>query len=136
MSTQRKRWEASDLRLLKSEFGNGTRLKVIARMLGRTETAINKALTRNGIRVSNTKHRKTYLYKYCNSKERIYIVNLNTVIDYLKSKRYRITRLVQYSKTLTYRVNNVAVSNTKLLIIANKHRLEEGLPIFCLKKAR
>lgn len=125
----KKRWSVSDLSTLKREFRNGTQLKVIARMLGRTETAVNKILSRKGIR-----------YDFSSVTPALQVSNFIKIIHYLENKHYKITRIDQafqkcegrYTEACNYKINNVLTSRTRLIILANKLRIEEGLPIFKL----
>ena len=123
----KRRWSISELSTLKREFRMGTPLKVIARMLGRTESATNKVLSRKGIR-----------YDFTSVTHPPQLPSIVQVISYLEQKDYKITPVTQVCQKYngkcieihTYKINSVPVSCTQLLIIANKLRIEEGLPIF------
>ncbi len=132
----KKRWKQSDLVVLKREFNNGTRLKVIAKILNRTETSINKELSRSGIRLRRIKKGEQLIIEKVNSDNK-QSDNLLIVIDYLKTKDYNIARdkpNENNCKNAFYRLNNKPMSATRLLVIANKHRLEDGLPVFRIKE--
>ena len=130
----KKRWQRSELITLKNEFNKGECLKNIAKKLGRTETAINKVLSRSGIRTGtfkNSSTRKIIKTVQCES-----ISDINAVIDYLNKRQYKVTCATNvriHSDKLQYTINGAFVSAVKLLIIANKHKLEEGSPIFHMK---
>ncbi len=191
----RKKWKQNEIDLLKKEFNKGTKIKIIAAMLGKTETAVNKFLTRCGIRptrsnknitahlINTNLHNKymcnshsntpiyskslvpnTNLQQFTNTinnnnlvnnssniKKRRYnstnlrwtillndIVDFKEVINYLKSKNYKISNTVHKDIKLLYPnseyiLNGHPVSKTKLLILANKLRKEENKDLFRLE---
>ncbi len=129
----KKRWKTSDLKTLKQEFEKGTRLKIIARMLGRTATSISKELSRSGIRIGKYKEYERPRCRGTSNYGKSYIVEISEIINYLENLGYEIIMLHQKSNnnsTVMYKLNNISVSLMRLLIIANKHRLENGLPVF------
>ena len=113
-----------------------TIIKVIAKILNRTETSINKELSRSGIRLRRIKKGEQLIIEKVNSDNK-QSDNLLIVIDYLKTKDYNIARdkpNENNCKNAFYRLNNKPMSATRLLVIANKHRLEDGLPVFRIKE--
>lgn len=190
----KKKWNQNEIDFLKIEFTKGTKIKIIAAMLGKTETAVNKFLTRCGIRptrhnknVYNLLHNKynckndnniaIYANKFgshgdtntnlqqltneikahnlvnnsSNIKKRHYnssnprwtillndIVDFKEVINYLKSKNYKVSTIMHKNIKLFYPnseyiLNGYPVSKTKLLILANKLREEENKNCFKLE---
>ena len=141
-------WTCSEIDLLKREFNNGTRIKLIAAKLGRSETAVNKILSRTGIRPQKlrvTKNKNNYKAEVNRagipSREDIPIIKLNKIFNdyvdfeevlrYLKSKRHKITKIISdttkiFYPTAEYILNGQPVSKAKLLIFANKIRTEEN----------
>lgn len=147
----RKKWKQDEIDLLKKEFKNGTQIKIIAYKLGKTETAVNKFLTRCGIRPRYRNNRINYRYqsnitskqssnnnsaKWLNLFNNI--VDFKEVIQYLKSKNYKISSIISENMKLfypnsQYLLNGQPVSKTKLLILANKLREEENKDAFKLE---
>ena len=133
----RRKWTQKEIDFLKKEFENGTQIKIIASKIGKSETAVNKFLTRYGIRP-----RKRYNTK-CNIKRSIQsnidnlrwlsvindVVDFTEVIKYLKSKGYKISNVASDSN-IQYLLNYYPVSKIKLLILANKLREEENKTCF------
>ena len=186
-SNAKKKWKQKEIDFLKNEFKKGTKIKIIAAMLGKSETAVNKFLTRCGIRpkrhsnnilienicdlIQNTLNNNDiqdnhmYLQKIqnnintqqfvaenkANNKKREYnssnprwtillndIVDFKEVINYLKSKNYKISNIISENIKLfypnsEYMLNGHPVSKTKLLILANKLREEENKNFFKLE---
>ena len=190
-SNAKKKWKQKEIDFLKNEFKKGTKIKIIAAMLGKSETAVNKFLTRCGIRpkrhsnnilienifdlmpsnLNNKYIKDTQMYlktiqndanaqqfitenkphNLVNNKKREYnntnprwtvllndIVDFEEVINYLKSKNYKISNIVSENIKLfypnsEYMLNGHPVSKTKLLILANKLRNEENKALFKLE---
>ena len=147
----KKKWNQSEIELLKEEFNNGTKIKIIASKLGKTETAVNKFLTRCGIR---PKYRIISSNHKCKLNiNRIHIgtntsakwlslfnnvVDFEYIIKYLKSKGYKISNIVTDNIKLFYPnseyiLDGRPVSKTKLLILANKLRESENKKAFKLE---
>lgn len=150
-SNIKKKWNQNEIDLLKEEFKNGTRIKIIASKLGKTETAVNKFLTRCGIRpkyriISSNHKCKLNINKIhtCNNTSAKWLSLFNNVVDfkdvikYLKSKGYKISNIVTDSIKLFYPnseyvLDGRPVSKTKLLILANKLREAENKKTFKLE---
>ena len=153
----KRKWQKDEIDLLKKEFKNGTQIKIIANKLGKTETAVNKFLTRCGIRPRYRNNRINYRYKsnIINYQSNIIkkqpsnnnsakwvnlfnnIVDFKEVIKYLKSKNYKISNIISENIKLIYpnsqyMLNGQPVSKMKLLILANKLREEENKNAFKL----
>lgn len=141
----RKLWTDKEIDILKTEFANKTKLKLIALKLGRTTTAINKFLSRSGIRPQKA---RTYIIhttpKF--TTHRIVIepsliatfrnfVDFSKIISYLISKNYKIsqlkiTSLKMFCPKAEYLLDGKPVSKLQLVILANKLRAEENKNLF------
>ncbi len=147
----KKKWTKSEVDFLKKEFKNGTKIKLIASKLGKTETAVNKFLTRCGIRpktktISRNKYMLSNDIKRHVKNSTTYpgwisllndFVDFNEVIRYLRGKNYNISSIVPEHMKLIYpnsqyMLNGQPVSKSKLLILANKLRENENKNSFKL----
>ena len=149
----KKKWTQNEIDLLTKEFKNGTKIKLIASKLGKTETAVNKFLTRCGIRPkTKTLSRNNYLLnnEHDNNTTKDIQSNITSpgwirllndfvdfqeVIKYLKSKNYNISDIIpenikMFYPNSKYMLNGKPVSKAQLLIVANKLRKEENKNIF------
>lgn len=140
----RKLWTDKEIEILKNEFSNKTKLKIIALKLGRTTTAINKFLSRSGIR---PKKMRTYtIHPVPRYVPRIIIepslaatfkncVGFPKIISYLTSKNYKIFPLKvntfrMFCPNADYLLDGKPVSKLQLIILANKLRAEEKQNLF------
>ncbi len=132
----KKLWSKEEIDILKSEFAKGKSIKLIASMLNRSETAVNKFLSRAGIRkrrwsispksqnritsrfFANQNKLKAHCYKTMQS--------FDDVIRYLRSAGY----LVRSTCPNEYSVNGDMFSKTRVLLLANRLRALEFLPMF------
>ena len=140
----KRKWTQNEIDFLKKEFKNGTKIKLIASKLGKTETAVNKFLTRCGIRpkmktISRNKYMSNNDIKRHAKSSTTYpgwigllndFVDFTEVIKYLRSKNYNISSIVPDNMKLfypnsQYMLNGQPVSKAKLLILANKLRENE-----------
>ena len=140
------RWTSKEIDTIKSSFLAGKLIKVIAEEVGRTPTAVNKFLSRAGIRTrrwkinkSNVSVKKTKDYSV--NKQTLnavfnneIITDFQEVLRYLRQNGHIIT---QNDKKIFYPFANYAidgkpVSDIKLLIIANRIRCEKHQPIFAV----
>lgn len=141
----RRKWTKNEIELLKQEFKSGTQIKIIASKFGKSETAVNKILTRYGIRPRkrhsikyNSKVHKSTNYNIAKSRWLNILndmVDFREVIKYLKSKNYKISNIIPDSMKILYPnsqyiLNGYPVSKAKLLILANKLREEENKTCF------
>ena len=152
-------WTPSDIEQMKIAFLQGKAIKVIARQLGRTPTALNKALTRFGIR-QNRKPKINPAYpnwrRYWNEQissdhsvddapsetflsNRFYLksndprwVPLEKVIGYLEKQGYRVS--CHQTSSGDYQIDGRIVKAHQLLLLANKLRMEERKPIFMVSE--
>ena len=137
-------WTIEEFEAVRDGFLKGKRIKVIADELGRTLSAVNKFLTRSGIR------KKTEIVRTCKKKcgfpSKPDVVRykenkdsraacFSEVILYLKSKGYLVIKDNYKNMFYTdaeYRLNNKPISKIKLLLLANRLRTEDKKPIFIL----
>jgi hypothetical protein len=150
--TRRSQWTDDEIALLRGKFAAGKRIKIIADEIGRSETAVNKFLSRAGIRRKGTRTRFAGLTH--NNKRRNYSVahmdhhivermypdevqiDIDGVVHYLRSKGYKISRYSNCDcryygrESGDYVCDGHPISNTKLLLLANRLRTEERQPIF------
>ena len=147
-------WSAKDIDLLKSELQKGSKLKQIAYLLKRSESAVGKFAARHGlskfhrkqkhsseISEYSTKVKRKLQYNISkityNTTSCFYgeFVNFETVIKYLQSKSYIIScEVPKIFKTFypnsSYLLNGQPVSKIKLLLLANNLRLEDKKDVF------
>lgn len=137
-----KAWTQQEIDILRSGFKEGKLVKTLAIEVGRSETAVNKFLSRSGIRTRRWKIVKPSQLKdnkiLSLDPKRPKIYNKNDsfmdILEYLKSKGYIIAKLNPKDSILLpdekYLVNNKPCSAVKILIMANKLRTEEHKSIF------
>ncbi len=144
-----KLWTSEEIDTMKMGFLSGKSIKLMARELGRTPSALNKALTRFGIRFHrpNKKNKcevkKLPMASTCKKNNPLapqrqacirnsygLWVTLKRVIDYLCQLGYA----VHVAETGTALLNNQPVSHSKLLMLANKFRQENRKPIFLVEE--
>ena len=140
-----RKWTFEEFVKAKKGFKEGAPIKVLAQDLGRSETAVNKFLSRSGIRKAmgrdkQSKHRlKPHVKKVAiNSVKTTHLkstrVSFADVVSYLMEKGYTVRRNQvfgnTYYKTEKYLLNERPASKLKLLLYANKLRTEENKEIF------
>jgi transposase-like protein len=140
-------WSNEEKILVKLGFLSGKRIKTIASEIGRSETAVNKFLSRSGIRCkrqkTQTKQSKQLReQKPMQSELETPLVdkiqaNILFVIDYLKRNGFKISKLSQQPYTpqllgYDYLCNGKPITEAKLLLFANRLRVENNMPIFCI----
>ena len=143
-------WTFGEFEKLKKDFVDGKRIKKMAVELGRTESAVNKFLSRSGIRKNNgvkkqccnrnikpVKDKSTtpkIVSEKINTQNEIF-VRFEAVLSYLESKHVVITKNtenIRFFKDEDYKLGDRPASKTKLLLLANRLRLEERAPIFII----
>jgi hypothetical protein len=135
-------WTPDEVEKARIYFLDGKRLKTIANELGRSVTAVNKLLSRAGIRPKNSPRRKTkqklkeivpIVRKIWDPIERNHD-DFRDVIFYIRKKGYNlgVNNLFQkiFFENAEYVLNGKPISKIKLLLFANKLRIEEKQPIF------
>lgn len=138
-------WSSQEIETLKYGFLRGTPFKILSQELGRSPSALNKALSRFKIRqktrrmTTKTFYRKEIPEKklkrnFFNSSVE---TSLEHIIFYLQNHGYAICgkTIVWGDKKITrYFFNQRPISPIRLLIIANSIRLDEKQPIFISQK--
>jgi hypothetical protein len=150
--TRHSQWTDEEIALLRCKFTAGKRIKTIAGEIGRSETAVNKFLSRAGIRRKGTRARFGELPRHnkhrCDPALRMgyHIVrqmypdeiqiDIDGVVRYLKSKGHKISRVNNREYQSHgwacggYVCDGHPISDTKLLLLANRLRTEARQPIF------
>ncbi len=144
-------WTKKEIDILRSGFSEGKLVKTLANEIGRSPSAVNKFLSRSGIRTRRWKIMKVIKAK---PEELRYNKTLsleqpkpcihnknNTFIDilnYLKNRGYSISKINPgnnpYFSDEKYLVNNKPYSDLKILLLANKLRTEEHKSIFSVSE--
>jgi hypothetical protein len=137
-------WTQEEIEKMKLNFLKGKSIKTMARELGRTPTALNKALSRFGIRHQIRKIPPTDTCKkiklgtfYPNTERQgsvqrphILWVNIMKVIDYLSKNGYAV-KLCDKGQIL---LNSKLTPHTYLVMLANKLRQQENKPVFMVEE--
>ena len=155
----KQRWTPEEIALIKSGFLEGKLVKVIALEVGRSTTAVNKFLSRSGIRTRRWSIRKNAHLEHLSSMNNrsskgredlvkqqnsmkggetddVYSGEVTTgfqeVVEYLKSNGYSISKKNKkmFAPSDDYAVNDKPISDVKLLILANRLRCEKHQPVF------
>ena len=159
----KQRWTPEEIALIKSGFLEGKLVKVIALEVGRSPTAVNKFLSRSGIRTRRWSIQKSAhleqlspknnrslkgrenLIKQQNSikvgeTDDVYSGEVTTdfqeVLEYLRSNGYSISKNSKkmFAPTDDYVVNDKPISDVRLLILANRLRCEKHQPVFSVSE--
>ena len=137
------RWTPEEIATIKSAFNAGKIVKIIAEEVGRTPSAVNKFLSRSGIRQrrwtidKQKKSKKIKVYEVSRTTlERVYKdeypTDFSEVLKYLKSQgiNVSINDKKAFAPMNDFAINSIPVSRVKLLLMANRLRVENNLPIF------
>jgi hypothetical protein len=141
-----KYWTHEEIEILKTGFRAGKRIKILAGELGRSTTAVNKFLSRAGIR---NKRQTIAEREEKKGKKRVFEVSNATlnkiyhnefqadffeVVNYLKMAGYRVTKNKMqdgiFYQNEEYALNGKPMSRMKILLFANRIRTEKRQPIF------
>ncbi len=141
----RTRWTDEEIDTIKSGFLAGKLVKIIADEVGRSPTAVNKFLSRSGIRQrrwtidKQAKARKVEEFEVSRETlNKVYsdriISNFHDVLEYLKENGISISKNNKkaFAPMDDYAINDKPVSRVKLLLIANRLRRENHLPVFAV----
>ena len=142
----RQRWTSEEINLIRTGFLAGKLVKTIASEVGRTPTAVNKFLSRSGIRtrrwtIDRTRTRISSIDVAVNMqhpKEQIrtseVVTKFQEVVGFLKANGYTVSRNEQssFAPMCHYKLNNMPTSNVKMLLIANRLRCENHQPVFAV----
>lgn len=147
-----KTWTSEEIETIKTAFIAGKLVKTIADEVGRSQTAVNKFLSRSGIRKRRWSIEKDIRKQEIRKplkKPRVFEVSRTTlnkiytnetqvdfcdVIQFLRNNGYSVMKNNSFQKMFysdsNYLINNKPVSGTKLLLFANRLRSEMHQPIF------
>ncbi|MDR1488447.1 MAG: hypothetical protein LBI26_01760 [Holosporales bacterium] len=144
-------WSHKDLEKLGNEYIAGKKIKIIAAELGRSYSATNKAIskvfgierTQKGIAKSRTKiaydNKQSKKYARDAREEKNHTVknvDFTVIKKYLTSKGYKVHKFSGPSHNFylneieIFTVQNKPMTKLNVLLLANKIRIEEQLPIF------
>lgn len=146
-----KTWTEKEIDILKSGFSQGKLVKTLANELGRSPTAVNKFLSRSGIRTRRWKIMKVikakpeelkYNKTLSLEQSKSHVSNKNNtfidILNYLKNRGYSISRISSENNNHLsdekYLVNNKPYSDLKMLLLANRLRTEEHKSIFSVSE--
>jgi hypothetical protein len=155
-----KSWTATDIDELKKGFLTGTPLKELAWKMKRTPTALNKALTRFGIRREREKPEKSLWNDFGNSKTPTTINPMRAIkrFDrrYRKIQKAETTQWVEMDKVLSvmdakghrvyvaeahkdprqtlYTVDGRKITALQIVFLANRYRISQGKTPFCVEE--
>lgn len=147
-------WSIHEIETLKCGFVNGESFKRLSEKLGRSITAVNKALSRFQIRPARNslqKKSKQSLHRIPRktaakiherrttplSSPKLLEITPHELLFYLRNCGYSITErshIVNTQPGVRYMLNQRPLTLIQLLVKANGIRLDEGKPIFVLKK--
>ena len=129
-------WTQEEIDVLRNGFNAGKLIKVIAGEVGRSPTAVNKFLSRSGIRTRrwsieriHTTSIKFDEHKAAENMKKGKSSNLKRIIFYLQQNGHTVSEST--NRTMEkYFLDNKPVSSVRLLIVANKLREEQCQPLF------
>ncbi|MBR1479296.1 MAG: hypothetical protein IJ599_00130 [Alphaproteobacteria bacterium] len=129
-------WTQEEIDVLRTGFNAGKLIKIIAGEVGRSTTAVNKFLSRSGIRTRRWSIERVHApsVKFIEHKVAACTAigkasSLEKVIIYLQQNGYTVSE--SPNPTIGgYFLDNKPISSIKLLIIANKLREEQCQPPF------
>jgi hypothetical protein len=135
-----KLWTQEEIEKMKINFLMGKRIKAMARELGRTPSALNKALSRFGIRKQNKKQHHALVMSKASvftslerketlKKSHVLWVNFVKVIEYLSKSGYMV-KLCDSGQPI---LDHQHTSKSYLVMLANKLRQQENKPAFMVE---
>lgn len=144
-------WSTNEIELLKCGFLQGIPRKLLSAKLGRSITAVNKALSRFQIRPVKTRTRKetrpfvqesTKKFKRTYENRGVRLIQQKSIeisvpklLEYLRLHGYVITvcdHVINAQHGMRYMLNQRPLTLVQLLVKANSIRLDEKQPIFVL----
>lgn len=140
-------WTNEEVEKLKKDISNGKKIKNIAFELGRSHTAVNKYISRLGLTTrQNTKNvnskkitrKKKDFSLPEHIRNKVYgneqVVDFSKVILYMRLIGYKVSKNNSFQSIFytdeEYKLNNKPISKIRLLLLANRLRAENNLPIF------
>ncbi|CAO5677044.1 MAG: hypothetical protein HEEMFOPI_01055 [Holosporales bacterium] len=138
-------WTHQDIENLTVFYTTGLPIKEISKKMGRTPTALHKAISRFKLHPSrnlfsktadnglpkvpkNQRRHPSYLKDLFEKCFNEHWVTFDEVLNYLKEKKLHVTKLNQKSDTFEtmYALKNKIFVASQILLIANKLRVEEN----------
>ena len=135
-------WLPCDIEKLRKDYENGKRIKVIAFELGRSATAVAKYINRAGFSKKSKNRNKACQLNFTrlvnlpdNLPRKPELTSFETVLKYLRDKGHTVYQTHQIIPNLlvdedVYLFNTKLISKSRLLLTANRMRIEERQPIF------
>ena len=136
-------WSDSDIKFMKSRFLQGHQIKQIAHQMGRSASSINKALSRFGVRQEHHKPKKKILrrkhkdvHHFRNRKKSLIAcikenwVEFMDIVNWLGENDFPIYPIGQAHFDHAYMANGKFLTKNQIVLLANKLRVEQGLPVF------
>jgi hypothetical protein len=134
-------WTQKEIFSLKRGFLEGENIKRLSKQLGRSPSALHKALSRFKIRhnVSQIRsgQKSIHLHAPIHAQQTIR-TSINVVVIYLKNYGYNITQKTMFinGKCMqAYFLSQRPITAIRLLVMANNIRLDEKNPIFVIEQA-
>jgi hypothetical protein len=127
------RWSYKEIKFIKFGFLSGIPIKILAQQIGRSPSALNKALSRYHIRGNES----TGEYSTSVRKKRPMETSMDFVIQFLNSNGYNVYKRsfhVGVKYVCEYFINQQPVAPARLIVIANGLRLEERRSIFLVRE--
>ncbi|MDR1208025.1 MAG: hypothetical protein LBJ89_01595 [Holosporales bacterium] len=127
------RWSYREIKFIKFGFLSGIPIKILAQQIGRSPSALNKALSRYHIRNNETFGKNKCPVR----KKRPMETSMDFVIQFLNSNGYNVCKRpfhVGAKYVCEYFINQQPVAPARLIVIANGLRLEERRSIFLVKE--
>ncbi|GHT88473.1 hypothetical protein FACS1894113_0970 [Alphaproteobacteria bacterium] len=147
-------WTVEEFEKLKELFSNGKKIRTMAMAIGRSVSAVNKFLSRSGIRKARSEIRKIVgrkkyklMHKFNATRKDVGVIpsivikkeansfsTFSDIIDYIVSKGHTVRKNRHFGssfyKNEEYILDEKPITKAKLLFFANKLRVEEGKPVF------
>ena len=143
-------WTEHEIQQLRTAFLQGKRLKIIAREMGRTPTALNKAISRFGIRPMSRPKKQPNLYlqgtvraTQCRTREQsctvsfpplhkmpYQVTDLEKVLHFLDEQGISV-QTISLQPPL-FMVQHAPMNARQILLKANQIRTQNNLPIFSI----
>lgn len=139
------KWNQSEIEQMKCLYVNNQPLKMIARILNRTPTSVNKALSRFGIRHHRPHQSETSTCRFKHSANfRRFLrqaqgekqwVTLDYVQEWLQERRIIMQKIIcPVTGQTHFRQGSARITPAHAVMMFNKKRLEEGLEVCWVEK--
>lgn len=142
---EKTKWNQSEIEQMKRLYVNNQPLKIIARLLNRTPTSINKALSRFGIRQHRTTKAKSpsrglpsvaLLQRiWQHSQNERQWVSLDYVHQWLRGRKVLMHKSIcPVTGQIHFTQGSARLTPAHVVMLFNKKRLEEGLEVCWVEK--